>query len=167
MRDKRLFLAAAAALAMAVAVQAAGVKPGAEMSVEVKSTDMRATASFFGTITGPLKYGDRVTVLESNGAWIKVRHNDSKREGWINGNVLTKKRVVLTAGAATDTGASSGELAIAGKGFNKEVEGNFKAQHKDIDFAWVDRMVSFKNDSASLEKFVKEGGLKAAQGGAK
>lgn len=166
MQCNRRFLTIAAVMTLAVSAWAANIKPGTEMSVEVKSTDMRGTASFFGTITGPLKYGDRITVLDSSGAWVKVHHASSGREGWVNSNVLTKKKIALTAGAATETGASSGELAIAGKAFNKEVEGNFKAQHKDIDFTWVDRMADIKNDPATLEKFLKEGGLKAGQGGA-
>ena len=147
----------------------AAIKPGNEMSVEgAKSTAMRKIANPFGEITGTLDYGDRVTILEapSGQSWVRVRRNSDRREGWIRADILTSKKIVLTAGGATGTSVSSGELAIAGKGFNKEVEGNFKAQHKDIDFTWVDRMTTFKYDAKTLAKFLTDGGLNAGQGGA-
>ena len=138
-----------------------------EMSVEVTRADLRSTPSAFSAIAGNVAYGDRVTVVETRGTWTKVRRNDNNREGWVKEDILTKKVLKITSGSGTDTGASSGELAIAGKGFTPEVENKFKASHKDIDFTWVDRMIGFNNDNSVLEKFVKEGELSAGKGGAK
>ena len=39
------------------------------------------------------------------------------------------------------TQASASEVALAGKGFNKQVEDSYKAKHADANFAAVDRML--------------------------
>jgi hypothetical protein len=42
-------------------------------------------------------------------------------------SALSAKRVKMQAGGTAKTGATSDELALAGKGFNKDVEAQFKA----------------------------------------
>ena len=60
MRIVRLCIAACLVLAAGV-VFAADQK---QMSVTVKETPVRATASFLGRILGTLNYADRVTILD-------------------------------------------------------------------------------------------------------
>jgi len=55
---------------------------------------------------------------------------------------------------------SSDEVALAGKGFTPEVETGYRAKHPEMDFAQVDKVESFKVDSATLQAFIKEGELK-------
>jgi hypothetical protein len=57
-------------------------------------------------------------------------------------------------------------MALAGKGFNSDVESQFKANHKDIDFTWVDKMEKIKIPPPELKAFAKAGQLDA-QGGVK
>jgi hypothetical protein len=57
-------------------------------------------------------------------------------------------------------------MALAGKGFNSDVEAKFKSDHKDIDFKPVDRMEKIKIPNSTLQKFASTGELKASQGGA-
>jgi hypothetical protein len=57
-------------------------------------------------------------------------------------------------------------MALAGKGFNSDVESKFKANHKDIDFTPVDRMEKIKIPTSTLQKFALNGGLKMSEGGA-
>lgn len=137
------------------------------MSVQVQTGQIRATPSFLGTIVAPVAYGDRVDVVGEQGDWMKVSTAQGK-EGWIHNSALTKKRIVLQAGAKDVSGAaSSDELALAGKGFNSEVEGEFKAANKDIDFTWVDRMATWKVDIKEMQRFLKEGAVTPAEGGAR
>jgi hypothetical protein len=55
---------------------------------------------------------------------------------------------------------SSDEVALAGKGFTPEVESGYRSKHPEMDFAQVDKIESFKVDSATLQAFIKEGDLK-------
>ena len=61
-------------------------------------------------------------------------------------------------------GASGDELALAGKGFNADVEAKFKAEHADIDFSWVDKMSKMSATTSQLAEFAKAGGLKQSGG---
>ena len=56
--------------------------------------------------------------------------------------------------------SSSDEVALAGKGFTPEVENGYRSKHPEMDFAQVDKIETFKVDSATLQAFIKEGDLK-------
>jgi SH3-like domain-containing protein len=130
--------------------------PAPTLSVQVRSSPVRDTPSFMGQVLATAVYGDAVERLQTKGAWIQVRA--SGKEGWMHQSALTSKRIVMEAGAkdATVT-ASSKELALAGKGFNKQVEADFKEKNKDIDFTWVNRMEEFKVSDTEARDFLKAG----------
>ncbi len=86
----------------------------------------------------------------------------------MHSSALSEKRIVLKAGGRTRRSrASSGELALAGKGFNADVEAEFKARNRNIDFSWIDRMQAMKVPPDRIAAFLQEGGLVPAQGGGK
>ena len=134
------------------------------MSVQIRKADIRETPSFLGKVLTSLAYGDKVTVQSENGAWIQI--SAAGQSGWVHTSALTKKNIVMKSGEGAQTSASSGEMALAGKGFNSDVETQFKAGHKDIDFTWVDKMEKIKIPASDIKAFVKEGHLDA-QGGVK
>lgn len=134
------------------------------MSVQIRKADIRETPSYLGKIVTSLAYGDKVTVQSENGAWFQV--SAAGQTGWLHNSALTRKNIVMKAGEGAQTAASSGEMALAGKGFNSEVEAQFKANHKDIDFSWVDKMEKIKIPAKELSSFAKEGKLES-QGGVK
>jgi len=87
--------------------------------------------SFLGKVTSTLAYGDRVETLEEKDGWIRIVPPGGKAPGWIHSSALTEKRVVLKAGKKeADVAASTGELALAGKGFNAEVERHSRRKTK-------------------------------------
>ncbi|HEX2694803.1 MAG TPA: SH3 domain-containing protein [Acidobacteriota bacterium] len=136
------------------------------MSVQVKQVQVRATPSFLGKVVATLAYGDRVETLEEKDGWIRIVPPGSKAPGWIHSSALTEKRVVLMAGKKeTDVAASTGELALAGRGFNADVEAAFKAGNRDIDFTWIDRMQNMNVPPGKIQAFVQEGKLIPAEGG--
>ena len=142
-----------------------GVYAAAEtmMSVQVKETKVRATPTFMGKILATLVYGDRVKVLEEQRGWSKVEAPSGN--GWVSSSALSKKRIVLQAGAKdVDSGASSSEVALAGKGFNEQVEDQYKKDTK-LDYTWVDRMETFVHLPSELISFLQNGGLKPFEGG--
>jgi hypothetical protein len=50
-------------------------------------------------------------------------------------------------------------VALAGKGFNKEVEAEYKKQNQALDYAWVDRMLEYQIPQVQLVEFLQQGGL--------
>ena len=161
---KRTTLIAAVMLALTAIAHANPIT----MSLQIRKGDVRSSPSFLGKIVGSAAYGDRLTVEETKGAWSRVTADTSDLTGWLHSSALTKKKVKLTAGEKdADVAASSGELALAGKGFNSEVEAEFKAKNKDIDFTWIEKMEKLKVSRKELQDFVKKGEVVAPKGGAK
>ena len=73
----------------------------------------------------------------------------------------------MKAGDADAKVAASGdEMSLATKGFNSQVEADFKNQHKDIDFTWVDKMGQIKISIDDMRSFLKQGKVEAEKGGA-
>jgi SH3-like domain-containing protein len=138
----------------------------AQMSVTVRETRVRAAPSFMGAVVAVLAYGDRVDVLEEQRGWARVDAGN-RGQGWVHLSALTEKRVVLEAGAEdVDRTASSSEVALAGKGFNEQVEAEYKEQ-KNLDYAWIDRMEQIAFPADRLSAFLTEGGLQPAEGGSR
>ena len=149
---KRFLVTAAIAFFASAALWAAS-----GMSVQVNEVQMRGTPSFFGAVVADLSYGDRVEVLEEGRGWIRVR-SDAGDTGWVQESALTDKKVVLSSGGNVQSGASTDEVALAGKGFNSDIEREYRSQ-TDLDFTWVDRMESFEKTPEELAVFLDEGDL--------
>ena len=129
------------------------------MSVQVQSTQVRETPSYLGRVLAVANYTDRVEVLQRQRGWAQVRV--SGRMGWVNESALTKKQLRLVSGAAdVERTASGEEIALAGKGFNSQVEADFKAKNHQVDFTWIDRMEKFRVSEQEIGDFLREGGLK-------
>jgi uncharacterized protein YgiM (DUF1202 family) len=130
-----------------------------ELSVQVKQAQVRSTPSFLGSVTGTVAYGEKVQLIEDRGAWKNV--SIRKIKGWMHESALTTKTIVLQAGKDVKTGASSSELALAGKGFNPKVEAEFKSKNKHLDYAAIDRMEkTYTLKPAQVQAFLKQGQVK-------
>ena len=135
------------------------------MSVQLKIGQLRSTPSFLGAVTAEVAYGDQVDVLQQQGDWLEVR-SSRNQTGWIHQSAVTRKRVVLgTGGNSPQTAASGEEIALAGKGFNADVEAEFRRGHRNMDFTWVDRMEEFKISTKEMISFLKAGGVQPLEGG--
>jgi uncharacterized protein YgiM (DUF1202 family) len=134
-----------------------------ELSVQVREAELRSSASYLGGIVATLSYGDRVTVLEQGEAWYRV--SAGGRKGWLHQSAVTEKRIVLEAGDEdVETGASKTEVALAGRGFNEEVESRYKSKH-DLDYRTIDELESsYSLSHEELLSFLREGGLETPAG---
>lgn len=129
------------------------------MSVQVQTSPLRATPTPLGRVVATLKHADRVEVVGKQPGWLQVR-TAAGQAGWVNESALTRSKIVLKAGAEDVSRAASGEeLALAGKGFNSQVEADFKAKNQNIDFSWIDRMETYTVTDQQAAGFLKEGGL--------
>ena len=150
-----------------IAISAWAADGSKTMSVQVKTTPLRDTPSFVGKAGATLSYGDRVEVMNTQGPWAKV-NAPGGLTGWVHTSALSSKRIVLKSGQETaQSKASSDELALAGKGFNSDVEGEFKKQHRNIDFSWIDKMEKTRISSGEMQVFLKEGSVVPKEGGAR
>jgi hypothetical protein len=133
-------------------------------SVQVQQGQVRATPSFLGKIVANLKYGDKVQVLQTQEPWAKVSAPGGVG-GWMHLSALTEKDVQLKAGSAeAKTSATSDELALAGKGFNAQVEKEYQQKNK-VDFTWIDRMVDDTVTPEEMQAFLLAGDV-TPEGGA-
>ena len=145
-------------LAGCLALAASAAWAAQEMSVQVRDGQLRNRGSFLGTVVGTVAYGDRVTVNQTQAGWCEV--SIAGKTGWIHESALTPKIVVLASGTAdARAGASGEEVALAGKGFSKEVEAEYKKQNKNVDYTWVDWMGRQTVPSEQLVEFLKQGDL--------
>jgi SH3-like domain-containing protein len=113
-----------------------------------------------------LRSGESVEKLTTQGGWIQVK-TAGGQVGWIHSSAVeTKKFNLFAADKGLKTQASASEVALASKGFNKQVEESYRAKHGELNFAWVDRMLKLKVSPAEIEKFLKTGKL-GEFGGAK
>lgn len=129
-----------------------------EMAVQVKVGQLREKPSFLSLVLAEAPYGQAVTVLESQGDWRRVAC--AAGQGWMHKTAIAAPESALLARAQQQaTGASTGELALAGKGFSKSVEDKFREQRGNLDYSWLDRMEAIAVAPQQLQAFVTEGGL--------
>jgi hypothetical protein len=134
---------------------AAQVSRGGTLYPATKSVDLKSSTGFFASSKGTLVYGDQVTVLQVSGKWVEVRSvSNSSLSGWTASSNFSAKRIV----AGTSSSASAKEIALAGKGFNEEVENAYKADGK-LNYADVDVTEAQTVPAEELYNFLTEGRL--------
>ena len=129
------------------------------MSVTVQTAELRSSPSFFGRIVATLEYGDMVRVQDEQGSWFEVISTETRENGWIHVSALERRRIIFAASDQdVPTEATSGEIALAGKGFNKEVEERYSAT-TELDFSRVDQLERALVPFDTIARFARDGGL--------
>jgi uncharacterized SAM-binding protein YcdF (DUF218 family) len=140
---------------MAVACLSAQSLNGKTMYVAVKSSAVKGSTGFFASTVVTLAQGDQVKVLTEKGNSVQVQFGT--KTGWVSTTSLSAKRILPAGGASSS--ASAKELALAGKGFNEEVENAYKAEGKDLNYTAVDAVEAVTIPVADLQKFMVDGHL--------
>ena len=139
----------------ALAILPAQAARGGTMYVAAKTLDLKSSTGFFASKRGRLEYGAQVTVLQISGKWAEVRSAaNASLSGWTNTANLSVKRVV----AGSTATASANEIALAGKGFNQEIENAYKTEGS-LNYADVDRTEAQVTNEEDLYKFLVDGHL--------
>jgi SH3-like domain-containing protein len=134
--------------------------------IKVKTTNLRKEPKFYSPTIVVLKAGESVEKIETKGDWFKVKTTKGTI-GWLHSSaVQTKKLRLASTDKSLRSSASAEEVAMASKGFNKQVEDSYKAKHGDVSYAWVDRMLKLTVSAKQIESFLKRGKL-GEFGGAK
>lgn len=127
--------------------------------VKVKSTYLRNQPVFYASPITALNAGDSVEKLAEKDGWFRVKTSKGQ-EGWLHSSsVRAKKFSLKTLGKSVKTEATADEVALAGKGFNRQVEDKFKANNSQLSYVWVERMLRIKVTPAQLKRFLEAGKL--------
>jgi hypothetical protein len=123
--------------------------------VSVKTVTLKSSTWFFASGRGNLGYGNEVSVLQVKGNWAEVRAaGNSSVSGWVPVSNLSAKRIV----ASGSSGVTASEVALAGKGFNQEVENAYRAQGS-LNYADIDRTEAIAVSQSDLLRFMRDGRL--------
>lgn len=125
--------------------------------VSTKEAVIRDDCRFLSPVKGRLNYGDELEISSREGDWLKVRSKNIK--GCIHKNAVTEKQVELSGTSSKGSSASGDEVALAGKGFNPEVERSYRSKHPELDFRTVDSIEGYGVSDRTLESFISRGGL--------
>ncbi|RPJ39712.1 MAG: SH3 domain-containing protein [Planctomycetaceae bacterium] len=143
-------------------VISAGAALAGPMSVQVRNCRVRATPSQLGSTVAMVDYGAVVQAGTPQKGWYPVTTADGKT-GWVHESALSRKPIAMRAGTSdAATGVSSDEVALAGKGFNEQVEKKLRSEGK-LDYTWVDRMATFNAGADQIMKFRMQGRLPGGQ----
>ena len=174
MRTKPLVLTVLSVTAMFSATSLAAD----DMSVQVKTTQVRDKDSYLGKVLYELHFGDRVTVQKKETAWFLIQPVNLAAvkitpgvdgqppvvTGYVNKSALTTKRIVLKADQGVQMSASADDVTLAGKGFNDDVEQSYRANHPTLVAAYT-TLDHIENDPAysptpeDISAFRAAGGL--------
>jgi SH3-like domain-containing protein len=151
---KRLILYTVLSVVAAGALSAQSLV-GKTMYVTAKTIEVKNSFGFFANTLGTLAYGASVSVLQEYGKWAQVRSSEPPvLSGWVPASSLTSKRIIT----GSSTSASANEIALAGKGFNQEVENAYR-QNGTLDYDAIDAMEEIRISSQQLFSFLQEGRL--------
>lgn len=132
----------------------AQISGGGTAWVSSRSAAVKSSTWFFAGTRGTLPMGSQVSVVQVKGNWAEIRASGaSSLNGWTQVGNLSSRRIV-----ASGSGVSASEVALAGKGFNQEVENAYKAGG-DLNYADVDKTEAIAVSQDELYQFVTEGRL--------
>ncbi len=135
------------------------------ITVKVKTTSVRRDPKFYAASLATIQAGAPLEKLALKNGWFQVKTKDGVT-GWVHSSAIDTRKFDLTAlGGTQQTQASSGEVALAAKGFNKRVEDQYRAQNAAANYAGVDKMEKFTVLPAAVEEFLKRGKLGEFGGG--
>jgi hypothetical protein len=148
-------------LVMVLILLTAGVSLGfsAEIvTVISKENAIRSSCKFFAPIVAKVRYNDKLEVIRQEGDWYRVRFNDL--EGCIHKTAVQKQQFKLVQLEGSGSGsATEDEVALAGKGFNPQVESEYKAKNPELQFHLVDEIEAFQVPENEQVEFIQEGEL--------
>ena len=130
-------------------------------TVQVREIAVKSSPSYMSSSAGTLTYGTKVTIQSEEGNWYYVT-TDSGQKGYIPQNVVGRSAASVDASKSyAAKGVTHDETALAGKGFNPQVEGQYKRSSASLAAAYtqVDRVERMKVSDASLRSFITQGKL--------
>jgi len=145
-------------LLMAALATGSGFQPGDQVAVKVMRQYLYPTPAFYSQPLLELALGQILTVLEVGNSWYRVSTSASE-SGWVHSTALAAASSGSgTVGSGSGT-ATQDEVTLAGRGFNSDIEAQYRSDNPSLDFTKVDAMESIEVPSTDLAVFLAAGGI--------
>jgi hypothetical protein len=134
-------------------------EPGATLTVTRKTTKLRAQKKMFSPAVAELREGDKLAFERRDGAWLSVRQG--QLAGWLHETDVSANPDVRLSGEGLRENYSASETSAARKGFNPQVEKNYRGKNPNLDAAFrlVDELQARGTPESEVAAFLSEGGL--------
>lgn len=160
---KVLLLIALATLSLALAGAEAGAAKNEgskqkSLKIQVREIQVKSAPSYLASSVGTLGFGAPVSVESDDGNWYRI----SSPAGFIPKNATGKGGGSVESGERyAAKGVTHDETALAGKGFNPAVEGQYKSSSTSLAQAYgqVDRVEAIRTSEGELSSFITQGKL--------
>ena len=128
------------------------------LRVVTKENAIRQYCRFFAPVNAMVRYDDKLEFVSKEGDWFRVRFENT--DGCIHKSAVEKKTFgLLDLMGPSEAGAD--EVALAGKGFNPQVEQSFREENQATEshYLTLDRIERYHIPPENLEQFIRQGGL--------
>lgn len=127
------------------------------ITVITKENAIREYPRFFAPVKAFVKYGDLLSVLNKEKDWYKVKFKNIS--GYIHNTAVEERSISIQGKYPISTTTSEGEITLAGKGFNPQVERAYKNKYPQMRYDLVDKIEKYDVSERELMSFIKAGGL--------
>lgn len=109
--------------------------------------------------------GKKVNVLVREDEWLRVEY--AGVEGWMKASAVTDNPDPILSSSEAAQGVRSSEQSAAGRGFNPEVEKEYRKDRPNLDaaFKFLDDLVKEKTPDEKVLEFITKGNLSGGEGG--
>ncbi len=135
----------------------------ATVKVITQEAVIRKEKRFFAPVVMRAPYGAMIQECERAGDWVRVQYQG--KQGWVHISAVQEQKFELSSlagGQAQETKRE--EVALAGKGFNPEVEKAFREKNPKRRYDLVNQVQSYKVDEQRLQTFIRAGNLQEPGG---
>lgn len=162
----RPIVAAFTSLAVLTCLAAGSIpqSQGDPLTVTKRETKLRSQKKLFAPGLADLKEGDRVSLVQREGAWARVTWAPPAGDrvtGWLHESDVSSKKDVRLSGQGIREKYSVSEAEAARKGFNPQVEKEYRDRNPSLDAAYqlVDHIQAVTVPEAEIERFLRDGRL--------
>lgn len=146
----------------ALLVAAVAVAATETVTVIVRKTSIRRDRQFYAPALAEGRLGESFSVQAREKGWIQVATKAGA--GWLHESAVTAKKVAASGAGPAGGAVDERDIANASKGFNPQVEDQYRKKNPTANYAAVDRMQQLEASDAAVEAFVRDGHI--AQRGA-
>jgi replication initiation and membrane attachment protein DnaB len=128
------------------------------VTVITKQGAIRESCRYFSPVKVTAHHNDVLEVISKEGEWYKVEFKGI--QGCINKSEVEKKSISFSNIAGSEKQSTSNEeVALAGKGFNPQIEEAYKKENPNLNFGAVNKIENYKVSESKLIKFIQSGKL--------
>jgi hypothetical protein len=156
---RMVFRAATAVAVLGLLAADVPQDPGDVLTVTRRATKLRAQKRSFAPPVADLKEGDKLVCETKEGAWFAAKLGT--RSGFVHETDVSANPDVRLSGQGVRESYSTSETAAARKGFNPQVEREYRAGNPGLEAAFrtIDALEQRALPETELRAFLADGGL--------